>query len=60
MNKIILIAVLWVMFFCILFFGLTFFIALTFTIPYWKSLVIVVGMYILTNWNLELKFRVRT
>lgn len=60
MNKLILIAALWVMSFCILFFGLTYFIALTFAIPYWKSLVIVACMYILTNWNLELKFKVRT
>lgn len=58
MNKIILIAVLWVMFFSALFFGLVYFIASTFTIPYWKSFLIVACMYLLANCRLEFRFKV--
>lgn len=46
------------MFFSALFFGLVYFIALTFTIPYWKSFLIVVCMYLLANCRLEFRFKV--
>lgn len=58
MKKIILIAVLWAMFFSALFFGLVYFITLTFTIPYWKSFLIVACMYLLANCRLEFRFKV--